>query len=114
MCASCGLGDGLRGAPLPDYVPPLDERIAAAEIARSARTQDSNAKIMGKRARNLDPVVVAAPTCSCSRCTQHAFTCVESKLSPLPGIARAPSAPAQRRRWQRGQKCELRFMKFSL
>lgn len=57
MCASYGLGGGPREAPVPTDLSPLDERTTAAEIAAWAADRDANARITGKRARNLNPII---------------------------------------------------------
>lgn len=59
MCASYGLGGGPRGAEAPTDLPPLDERTTATEIAEWVERQRHNAKITGRRARNLNPIIVA-------------------------------------------------------
>ncbi len=62
MCASYGLG----GGPFPDDdrwrgIEPLDERVPAAAVLEWMDRQRHNAKITGRNARNLNPLIIDGP-----------------------------------------------------
>lgn len=61
MCATYGLGGGLGGgvpgATMPYGLEPLDERDSQALLREWMQERDGQAKITGKNARNLNPVI---------------------------------------------------------
>ncbi len=57
MCASYGLGGGPYGGGIPADLPPLDEREVAEDLARWAAEHRNTARITGKRARNVNPLI---------------------------------------------------------
>ena len=57
MCAQYGLGGGPYVEPPDTPIPPIDERESAALIAEWVAQRDGTAKITGKNARNLNPVI---------------------------------------------------------
>lgn len=59
MCASYGLGGGRYDQPLPWDLPPLDERVVQERIEAWMAERRGVARITGKNARNLNPLVVA-------------------------------------------------------
>lgn len=59
MCASYGLGGGPHGVELTFDLPPMHEPESRATIARWAREHRGNARITGRNARNLNPLIQA-------------------------------------------------------
>ncbi|WP_125099871.1 SOS response-associated peptidase family protein [Leucobacter chromiireducens] len=57
MCASYGLGGGPHDLGLSFDLPPMHEPESRARIAEWAREQRSTAKITGRNARNLNPLI---------------------------------------------------------
>ncbi|UOQ58302.1 SOS response-associated peptidase [Leucobacter allii] len=57
MCASYGLGGGPHRVELTFDLPPMHEPESRETIARWAREQGSTARITGRRARNLNPLI---------------------------------------------------------
>lgn len=59
MCASYGLGGGPHDIELTFDLPPMHEPESQATIARWAREHRGNARITGRNARNLNPLIHA-------------------------------------------------------
>lgn len=57
MCASYGLGGGLREFGLTFDLPPMHEPESRALVAEWARSGGGTARITGRRARNLNPII---------------------------------------------------------
>ena len=57
MCASYGLGGGPHDLELTFDLPPMHEPENQATIARWARENRGNARITGRKARNLNPLI---------------------------------------------------------
>lgn len=57
MCAQYGLGGGPYVEPPDTPIPPLDERESAERVAEWAAQRDGTARITGKHARNLNPLI---------------------------------------------------------
>lgn len=59
MCASYGLGGGRPGSRLPDDLEPLSEPASGRVLAAWMRESDGRAMITGRKARNLNPLIMA-------------------------------------------------------
>lgn len=59
MCASYGLGGGHYDEPLPWDLPPLDERVVRERVERWMTERRHTAQITGRKAHNLNPLIVA-------------------------------------------------------
>lgn len=59
MCATYGMGGGPHGLGLTFDLPPMHEPDSRALVARWAREQRSRARITGRTARNLNPLIHA-------------------------------------------------------
>ncbi len=60
MCASYGLGGDPYGRDVPLDISPLDERGNPGRLAEWARENNHNARITGRTARNLNPIITAS------------------------------------------------------
>ncbi|MBK0417421.1 SOS response-associated peptidase family protein [Leucobacter sp. CSA1] len=58
MCASYGLGSG-GGTTLPNDLPPLSEQASKTLLEEWMRSRSGSAKITGRRALNLNPIIRA-------------------------------------------------------